>query len=172
MVTMKRLLLLSACVFLAGCSDKPSMTDTPPASSSSSSRASGTSYSLPADPTHGALTALAIGPLEGQGDVLANGSATIWAFADGASRATIQLNIAVAPTGNVYIAWLHDRNGNTYEKLGTMKNAMGDVRHTLSIEAQKDYSTYSHVVVSREAGEDVTVPSTVVANAILKRTAR
>lgn len=166
---MKRLLLLSA-FLLVGCSPKQA-TPVVEMTSSSSAR-TGAAASLPADPQHGAVAYLGIGPLEGAEGVVANGSAAAWAFEDGTSRVSIQLNIAEAPKGRVYLGWLADAGGRSYEKLGTLRNTAGDVRHSLTLEAQKDFKRYTKVIVTLESSAGVSVPGRTVANGILKPTGR
>jgi len=173
MVNGKLLSVAAGLFFLAGCSAMPEpSTDGVSVSSSRSSAATGVTYSLPADPEHGPLTYLAIGPLAGNGAVLANGSAVVWIFEDGTARVSIQLNIAAAPAGSLYIAWLRDETSKDIEKLGTLANAGGDVRHSLKIEALKEYKRYSSVFVTLESSEGVSMPSKIVANGILKETGR
>lgn len=164
---MKTPFLCSACLLLVACGNGSASPEAmPPAQDSSA--ATSVAYTLPADPEHGKLTHLAIGPLAGQDGLLANGTAALWMFSDDTARVSIQLNIAVAAQGTVYIAWLKDPSDGTLEKVGTLKNTAGDVRHALTIEAQKDYSRYSEVIVTRESSAGVSVPSKIVANGILK----
>lgn len=132
----------------------------------------GVSASLPADPEHGELTYLGVGAMEGAGGTLANGTAVVWAFQDGLGRVSIQLNIAEAPQGKVYLGWMTDASGSTFEKLGTLQNEKGDVRHSLKLEAQKDFKRYTSVIVTLESSEGVSTPGPAVANGILKPTGR
>lgn len=127
--------------------------------------------SLPADPQHGELTYLAIGALGGENKTLANGTAVLWMFADGTSRASIQLNIAEVE-GKAYVAWLQGADGLKTKKLGTLRNTLGDVRHSFTLEAKDDYKQYANVVITRESSGGVSTPGQVVAKGILKETAR
>jgi len=165
---MKHILSLSACLFLlAGCAG-PERGSSSVTVSSEGSTAASVAYSLPADPEHGALTHLAIGALAGAEGSVANGTAATWMFEDGTARVTVQLNIAATDAGTFYIAWIGNTQDASVEKLGTLANQAGDVRHSLKIEAQKDYKRYSEVFVTRESSEGVSVPSKIVANGILK----
>ncbi len=110
--------------------------------------------------------------MNGTEDTLANGTAVVWAFQDGVGRVSIQLNIAEAPQGKVYLGWLADGSGRTFEKLGTLRNERGDVRHSLKLEAQKDFKRYVSVIVTAESSEGVSTPGRTVANGILKPTGR
>lgn len=160
-----------AALLLTACS-APSGAPVIDTQASSQIGAMGVSASLPADPEHGELTYLGVGPMEGAGEALANGTAVVWAFEDGVSRVSIQLNIAEAPQGKVYIGWLADAARGGYEKLGTLRNDRADVRHSLKLEAQKDFKRYTSVLVTLESSAGVTAPGRTVANGILKPTGR
>ncbi len=110
--------------------------------------------------------------MSGAEAVLANGTAVVWAFQDGMSRVSIQLNIAEAPKGKVYLGWLADASGKAFEKLGTLQNEGGDVRHSLKLEAKKDFQRYTSVIVTLESSAGVQTPGRTVANGILKPTGR
>lgn len=157
-------LLLSACVPAA---------QTPPVivEEASSSRAE-RQVSLPEDPEHGAVTRLAVGPLEGQGGGLASGSAVVWMFADGLARVSVQLNIAETTEGKVYTAWLREADGSSWEKLGILRNERGDVRHSLKWEARKDVNRQNVLIVTLESSQAASTPGPIVAKGILKETAR
>lgn len=166
---MKTLLPLTA-LFLVACSRPAApVVET---QSASSARSIGVSASLPADPQHGELTYLGVGPMSGAEAVLANGTAVVWTFQDGMSRVSIQLNIAEAPKGKVYLGWLADGSGKAFEKLGTLQNEGGDVRHSLKLEAKKDFQRYTSVIVTLESSVGVQTPGRTVANGILKPTGR
>ncbi len=166
---MKTLLPLAALLLVACAQPAAPVVETQP---SSSARSAGVSASLPADPQHGTITYLGIGPLQGIKDVVANGTAVVWAFEDGTSRVSLQLNVAEAAQGLVYIGWLADASKSRYEKLGTLQNTSGDVRHSLKLEAQKDLERYSSVIVTVESSAGVSTPGQTIANGILKPTGR
>jgi len=166
---MKTLLPLTALALVACSQPAAPVVET---QSASSARSVGVSTSLPADPQHGAVSYLGIGPLEGIKDVMANGTAVVWAFEDGTSRVSIQLNIAESAQEYVYVGWLADESERSYERLGTLQNRSGDVRHSLVLEAQKDFKRYTAVVVTVESSAGVTTPGQTVAKGILKPTGR
>lgn len=167
---MKRFVPLLA-LALIGCG---AQTETPVIENQavSSPRSTGATASLPADPVHGELTYLGVGAMAGTKDILANGTAVVWTFQDGTGRVSIQLNIAEAPQGKLYLGWLADDSRTTFEKLGTLQNEGGDVRHSLKLEAQKDFKRYTSVFVTLESSEGVQTPGPEVANGILKPTGR
>lgn len=164
---MKYSSILLLAFLLSSCGRSPSVTMQNGTGSSQPASA----VSLPADPQHGELTYLAIGALAGEGKTLASGTAVLWMFADGTSRASIQLNIAEAD-GKAYVVWLQGADGLKTKKLGTLQNMRGDVRHSFTLEAKDDYKQYANVVITREPSEGVSTPGQVVAKGILKETAR
>ncbi len=166
---MKHTLFFLAALLLMACTSPSPVIETPAVPSSTSSTARAT---LPPDPEHGELAYLGVGALNGNEGSLANGTGIVWVFGDGFSRVSMQLNIAAAPVGMYYIAWLQDTEGKALEKLGTLENDRGDVRHSLKLEAQKDYKRYPIVLVTRESSEGVSTPGKIVAKGILKDTRR
>lgn len=102
-------------------------------------------------PTHGLETWFAIGPMAGVEKVPANGVVQSHVFSDGASVASINLNIAIAPKGFRYVGWLKKAGSLERVRLGELSNPLGDVRHQVIADIAKDLSPYLEADVTLEA---------------------
>lgn len=88
-------------------------------------------------PVHGEEVLMRYGALAGAGDTNANGVGFARKYKDGAWVVTVNLNIALAPSGKNYTAYLTDSGGHRY-KIGTLQSLVGDVRHSASAEMMQD----------------------------------
>lgn len=105
------------------------------------------------DPIHGKRTGFWYGAVTGES---ANGVAYMHVFEDGASFASLNLNVGLAPKGSVYIASLTDGAGKSIE-LGELSSILGDARHTVSLDTEEDLSTLLNVQVHLATGSDRTL---------------
>ncbi len=165
MHTRSLLLALALPVFLLGCSAKTTPTETATFTNPVSANGQVT------DPSHGKETGLSIGALSGVNGSLANGVATAYYFEDKATIVGLQLNIAAATEGKVYVAWL-EGGSSARIRLGTLDNESGDVRHSLRFDTENDLRSYTNVVISLQQKATDMTPGPAVATGILKATKR
>lgn len=162
------LTLLSAC----SAGNPPSESNT---SESGGNGASGTTQSGAGisasselvDPTHGKQTALAYGAVSGENGVLANGVATARYFQDGSTMITVQANIADAPAGSHYEAWLTG-GGLQAVDMGELQSTAGDVRHGLEYTSRSSLQAYDTIVISLQHSGGGSVKGDTVATATLQ----
>lgn len=105
------------------------------------------------DAEHGREVWLAVGALSGASGAAANGAAMAHAFEDGASIASIQLNIVPAADGSFYEAWLENEGDGVALSAGHLTNIFGDVRHVGRLETHENLQERMHVVITRESDD-------------------
>ncbi len=117
--------------------------------------------------THGMETGLSICALSGENGVLANGVATAYYFEDKGSIVGIQLNVAAADTGTIYVAWLED-SAKKHIQIGVLENNANDVRHSVRLDTAEDLRSYKNVIIAVQKSAADTTPGKVIATGILK----
>ena len=161
----KTILLLSALLLLPACKGKQPEPEVQQIQ-----------YGMPkdgqvVDANHGRETSLAYGAMAGVNGTPANGVAQAHSFEDGHYLHTIQLNIEAAPDGSYYEGWI-SKEGASPVSTGQLTNAMGDVRHSVRFEAQKDFTGYLNVTVTLEKDDGNPAPSDRVAEGVMRVTER
>ncbi len=117
------------------------------------------------DPEHGLETWFGIGALSGVEGTNANGMAQLHVMESGTSLVSMQLNIAQAPEGSEYRAWLVSSSGARIDA-GTLDPFMGDVRHHVNYEAKRDLRDSLTVEITlKKTG--TAEPGTVVATGVM-----
>lgn len=126
------------------------------------------------DATHGKETSFAYGAIEGANGINSSGVVYRRGFTDGTFTLDVNVNIALAKPGTEYIAWLRsDEQAGGWVRLGAATSTLGDVRHSLHAQVERDVSGYYDFSLSvEEAGSNAESPSTVVATGKLKQYAR
>ncbi len=111
-------------------------------------------------PVHGREVWFAIGAMNGEAPVNANGMVQSHVFDDGTSLATITLNIHEAPKGSRYVGWLSQPSSSQRVRLDVLQNPLRDVRHAATVEIGKDVRAYTEAIVTleRQSGPSETDP--------------
>jgi len=123
-------------------------------------------------PKYGEEKWFAYGSMVGEEQTPANGVVQAYRFEDKTYTLTMQLNVAIAPEGSFYEAWLIDEDGLAVSA-GHLINYFGDVRHQLAFESEQDLRQSLSVEVTLEADDgDPTQSQQVVAWGTLKKTKR
>ncbi|MEQ1849052.1 MAG: hypothetical protein ABL890_00480 [Candidatus Peribacteraceae bacterium] len=104
------------------------------------------------DPEHGKEVVFMYGAVEGVSGTNANGVAFLSVFADGVSRATANVNIALPEEGNRYFVTLSDQSNMTVD-CGYLKSVLGDVRHAVQCDIPQDLREYTSINVLLEQAE-------------------
>jgi len=120
------------------------------------------------DPVHGERTTFLYGAVLGNEGTNANGVGSVYGYADGTFVVTVNLNVVPRTDGKVFVAWLSDESESSVIKLGELRSIVGDVRHAVQATLTDVLPSQTHVLVSVESAEAVTVPSAVVAEGMLK----
>lgn len=125
-----------------------------------------------AHPVHGKEVWFAVGAMSGEGKAKANGVAQSHVFADGTTIATVNLNIEPAPKGMKYVAWLGKPGSLERARLDALQNPLGDVRHVITGEVDRDLRTSIEVIVTLEGPGGPLESDPVVARGTLKERQR
>ncbi len=100
-------------------------------------------------PVHGEEVLMRYGALEGVGETNANGVGFARKYEDGVWVVTVNLNIAIAPQGKEYTAYLRDSGGERFE-IGQLRSLVGDARHSASADIAKNMDDADMVEVFLE----------------------
>jgi hypothetical protein len=129
------------------------------------------------DAKRGAEMWLAVGPVNGVGEYPANGVTQAHLFEDGTYLLTAQVNIAMAPDGYFYEAWIiedkEQSRGGSPISLGHLRSRIGDVRHNVIFESGSDLHDRLNIVITLEADDgDTAMRGNIVAEGALKERTR
>ena len=123
-------------------------------------------------PVHGKEVWFGVGAMSGEGKTNANGVAQAHVFADGATVATVSLNIQPAPKGSRFVAWLQKPGSIERVRLDVLQNPLNDVRHVITADVSKDLRAYTEVVVTQERASGASDTDPVVAKGTMKERRR
>ena len=123
-------------------------------------------------PQHGKEEWFAVGAMSGKDTTKANGVAQSHVFADGATIATVNLNIHEAPKGSHFVAWLEKPGVQKRVRLDILQNPFKDVRHVITADIDQDLRDYTSVVVTQEGAAGPMQTDPVVATGVLKHQKR
>lgn len=123
-----------------------------------------------AHPTGGKEIWFALAALEGMPGYPVEGVAQSHYFQNGLYLHTTQANIAPAPEGYFYEAWLMD--GATTISLGRLENGFGDTRHSVQFETSEDLRSLTTIFITREVDDGDSSLGEVIGQGILKDTPR
>lgn len=134
-------------------------------------------YNMPSggvivDEQKGKETFFAYGAIAGRKETPTNGFAKTHRFENGQFLHTLQVNIALPKDGTFYEGWVENSKTGENISTGHLKSMLGDTRHTLSFETEKDLTAFTKVTITLEKDDGNSAPGTVVAEGTLKELKR
>jgi len=113
------------------------------------------------DPVHGKEIGFWYGAVAGINRVNANGVGLLHRFQDGASTATVNLNILKAPAKKFHVVWLSDPTWTKSARVGALQSIVGDSRHSVSFDTKEDLTGLTTILVSLESSPDPEKPGSI-----------
>lgn len=104
-----------------------------------------------ADPEYGEEVTFLYGAMSGATGMNANGVAFLRVYQNGVTRVTVNLNIALAESGERYVVEL-SRPDNVLVECAALTSVVGDERHSAECEVARDLSEYTSVNVLKVRG--------------------
>lgn len=123
-------------------------------------------------PAHGLETWFALGAMNGVNGVAANGMGQSHVFEDGATIASINLNIVEAPKGFLYVGWLTKGDSGERIRLGALENPLGDARHQVIADIEQDLTGVMGLLVTKEGQSGPKDGDPVIAEGTMKERSR
>ena len=120
------------------------------------------------DEKRGSEIWFAMGPITGVEGAPANGVAQAHYFDSGVFFHTAQINIESPEEGFFHEGWLVNPETKEVISTGHLRSLMGDTRHRLQFESDRDLRAFSKVVVTLEPDDGNPAPASHVAEGIFR----